>query len=764
MESRVCGTFTSPEDFHFKVAMALSVWRGRHPEMQSPSENPFLYIEYLRKQTGWIEIRGMGVGAVKAHRFPIDDLYIPLSTTAGPQTREELTGRRLIPLEQSLDYRRLLIVGVPGSGKTTFLRWCAFRACEAFKTGSSSRLPVFIRAVDLVQHINHSLASKTSHPSTGDSPEWLVHFLDTRAREWNWNLSGEFFREKLNSGNVLLLLDGLDEAPTARDREGLARLIERVTLAWRDCNFVVTTRPAAYAGRSVSAEFTTALIAPLEQDAIEAFLRRWCGALFPDSPKGAESHFRELNDTLRNRIEIRHMAENPVMLTALAVLHWNQRRLPEQRVQLYEAILQWLAGAREQRPGRETSERRLALLQDLALAMQSNPDGRQAEVSIHQAAQVIAQQFRVETDAERLAQAESFLSEEELDSGIIVSRGDAIRFLYLAFQEYLAACALAGRSEARQHELLFAEDNVYRPDWRETVLLLVGMLARQGQREVDALFTAVLDRLGRAPTLGERARCVGLLGEMLQVLQPLGYSPRDQRYPSVLESVLDVFAPDTAAGIDFRVRLDAAEALGQSGDPRLKLDNWVEIEACEVWIGAQPNDVSSPNYDSASQDNEQPVHRVQLDAYEIGRYPVTVDEYARFVRGDGYEDARWWQLGGFGPQALPEDWGEQILHPNRPVVGVCRGTKHQLTVPGQAFGCSQRPSGNAPPAVLTARSILGETRHLTPQTLTMPTAVLDALHPSASIRRAPHPTGPLILGATFGNGSRTGTVPMTKDY
>jgi formylglycine-generating enzyme required for sulfatase activity len=157
---------------------------------------------------------------------------------------------------------------------------------------------------------------------------------------------------------------------------------------------------------------------------------------------------------------------------------------------------------------------------------------------------------------------------------------------------------------------------------------------------------------------------------MLRDLQPYRFSPTDERYQAVLGSVLEVFAPDAAAEIGFRVRLEAAEALGQSGDPRLTLENWVEIEAGEFWIGAQSNDTSGRNYDSASQDGEQPVHQVQLAEYKIGRFPVTVADYARFVEGGGYDDSRCWQFGGFGQQAEPEDWEEQILHPNRPVVGV----------------------------------------------------------------------------------------------
>ena len=66
------------------------------------------------------------------------------------------------------------------------------------------------------------------------------------------------------------------------------------------------------------------------------------------------------------------MARTPVMLTALAVVHWNERRLPEQRADLYQSIITWLSRARQQRPGRQSAERTVLLLQELALAMQDD--------------------------------------------------------------------------------------------------------------------------------------------------------------------------------------------------------------------------------------------------------------------------------------------------------------------------------------------------------------------------------------------------------
>src|SRR3989442_9899017 len=37
----------------------------------------------LREETASIDIRGLQVGTGKANRFPIDDLYIPLTTSSG---------------------------------------------------------------------------------------------------------------------------------------------------------------------------------------------------------------------------------------------------------------------------------------------------------------------------------------------------------------------------------------------------------------------------------------------------------------------------------------------------------------------------------------------------------------------------------------------------------------------------------------------------------------------------------------------------------
>ena len=524
--------------------------------------DPAAYLEWVRQECGWIDVRGLVVGSGKAPRFPIQKLYIPLTTAPGtedgkPRRKEAAEMRKPVPLEEALRSERLVIVGDPGSGKTTFLRRIAWELAGKKSGDNRFRLPaagfpILIRIGDLEAHIRFCLGNGIrDSPSLKDSPAWLVHYLAQRSRDEGWGLEARFFERKLGEKATYLLLDGLDEAP--------------------------------------------------------------------------------------NRTRRASMARNPVMLTALAVVHWNERRLPEQRAELYESILTWLARAREQREGREPADRCLTLLGHLALGMQNQAKGRLTQIARGRAAELIAPRFRQVPAEERYSRALRFLEEEEVDSGIVVSRGGEVRFWHLTFQEYLAARTLAGLGESEQREIVLKGRKLYRPEWREVMLLLGGVLHGQGAAKVDGLFAAVLDELGKDARLPEQARCAGLLGMMLEDLRPFDYEPEDPRYRKMLDAVQVVFDAKKSRRIDFQTRLEAAEALGRAGDPRLRdprtdEDYWVRIPAGEFWMGAQQEDRNGPNYDPEANDNEQPPHRVKLDAFRIGRFPVTVEKFPRSYR------------------------------------------------------------------------------------------------------------------------------------
>ena len=618
--------FTTPDDLKAKVLHALLGGNGG-------ADNPSKYLAWLREHTAWIDIRGLQVGGGKAYRFPIQNLYIPL-TTAGQIEGSREPGRK-VALEEALDRKRLVIVGDPGSGKTTFLRRLAFESCTP--TGSlaiaSVGFPILIPIRDLEEHIANCQGRREEGvPTTRESPDWLAHFLAAQ----KWDLDQDYFDREMHKEQTVVLLDGLDEATDTRTRERVARLFENATQRYQECRFVVTTRPGAYQGLATLAGFHPVQIDDLGDEAVGSFLQHWSAALYPGDPAGAEKHQKQLLEAVRARPNIRRMARNPVMLTALAVVHWNERRLPEQRAVLYESILGWLAKARE-KEGRERAERCLTLLGHLALAMQQQPRGRVRQVGKRWAAELIAPQFRTTPAEEQVESAARFLEQEEVDSGIVVSRGSKLEFWHLTFQEHLAGRAMAGLADSAQQKLLFQGGNLYKAEWREVILLYSGLLeSKQGPEKVDAFLGLLLDRQGG--TLADQARCAGLLGRILADLKPSGYELQDPRYRELLHRVMAIFDSKGSAAVPLKTRIEAAEALGQAGDPRLRDDNWVTIPA-GVFVMGEGDDA----------------HEVELHAYQIRRYPVTVEEFSRFVEDGGNE---------------PGDWDKQLEFPNRPVVNV----------------------------------------------------------------------------------------------
>jgi formylglycine-generating enzyme required for sulfatase activity len=742
------GTFTTPDSLRWQVSDALRDWRRRHaPPTDMPvvqiAADPRRYLESIRDQTSHIHIRGLTIGTVRPHSFPIEELYITLNAAPSWYLQNQIPGisrgrdgttrqsdadaaerPREVPLHEALSQRRLVLIGDAGTGKTTFLHRVAYALCQTclgeIPDASAARLqiadrtfPVFVRLADLAQHLAQSRGAPGT-PLGHDAPGWLPHCLGALGQAQAWGLDKHFFAMKLETGQCTVLLDGLDEAPQCQVRVTVSRLIENAARAYDKCRFVVTSRPAAYTDDVVLAEFAQARIEPLSDEATKSFLRRWCAALYVQDAAAAEQHCRELLAALRDRPDIRRMARNAVMLTALAAVHWNERRLPEQRADLYESILTWLARSGDQRSSRATSDWTLHLLAELALAMQEHPSGRAVQVPKRWAAEAIASELEPGSRTrDAIERAEQFLKKEELDSGIIVGQGDDVRFWHLTFQEFLSARAIASREEGEQRRILLGDaKRLYDSEWREVVRLLGGELLHQGRRKVDGFFRAVLDDLGSRPGLADAARAAGLLGSVLRDLQPRNYKPSDARFSVLMNDVMQVFDPQRSEGLPIEARIAAADALGQAGDPRIdpqREDYWIEIPAGKFWMGAQKSDPEKRNYDPEAW--EEPVHEVILDAFRIARFDLTVGLFSLFIEQDGYREEDLWQAGGYGQFSAPDRWEQQTPYPTRPVTGVnwyeamayCRWAGHRLPTEAEweraARGTTGRkyPWGNGPP-------------------------------------------------------------------
>ncbi|MBN2442310.1 MAG: SUMF1/EgtB/PvdO family nonheme iron enzyme [Spirochaetales bacterium] len=702
---------TTDGSFSFTINLKKKVKPDAGSSLRS-TVNPVKYLRWLHDECAYINIRGIVARAKHAYQFNIDEFYIPLASTSHFAQRNEKAGFNPgkpgpgsdISLDKALVNQYTTIVGDPGSGKTTYVRRISYLLAKGLLKDDNSHeklglakgtLPVFIKIEELSRFIAQSRSlNRADTPTLDAASSWLVYFLNEKSKELGWDLPGDFFKDRLESKKTIVVLDGLDEAPDITMRQQISAIVLAAITAWPDCKFIVTTRLLAYKGTIVLEKFTEFTIAPLREAAIDSFLLKWAQALTRENLLTAttDAYYDELKNALRTRPAMQRMTSNPIMLTALAVVHWNERKLPEGRANLYHSIINWLLISRKDRTGRLTGDTCRSLLQKIALAMQMHPKGRQVNAGRRWAAEQIYTDFPGNTNEEKIQKAEQFLEQEEVDSGIIVSRGNNLTFWHLTFQEYLAALALGGKMETEQQLLLIKPEILHNPDWREVLLLFGSILYNQGTDKIDGFLAAILKTAEmKEKTLADEARCAGLIGAIIRDVPAdnyalpaaAGFQLRIQGvfhntlYKEMLDRVMEIFHKDKAHTIPLDVRVSAADALGQAGDERFAHPekNWIEIPECTFLMGAQAEDKKKPNYDPDAESNESPVHEVTLSAYKIGTYPVTVGEYKKFIQADGYTKEEYWTPEGWQfiteeKITLPESWADQELFLTRPVTGV----------------------------------------------------------------------------------------------
>jgi len=406
---------------------------------------------------------------------------------------------------------------------------------------------------------------------------------------------------------------------------------------------VVTTRPGVHEGRATLEGFGLASIDDLDDQGIDGFLLQWCRWLKRGDESAAQTYYAELRPAVAVPA-IRHLARNPLMLTSLAVLHFRRHRLPEQRVKLYEQILDWLA---EQTVDKHREYRKDALLERfgiLALGMQEWKGGQKLAIGVDDAAGMLT------AGTGSLAPMRRFLEQAQIDSGIVTLRGGEITFWHRSFQEYLAARTMADLPDAKIPP--HAREMLYSAEGREVLPLVAASMAESAKERLSLLFEDLTQHAVSQEQLDRKAHAAGVLGKMLADVAPFEYKLSGSaatQYTELRRAVEAIFQKGKARHIGLKTRVAAAEALDQASQERLHTPGepayWKPIQAGTYTIGGDPDAYQSL-----------PKKSVKLGGFRIGRFPVTVWEYAKYLEETGAE--------------APPKWEEQSRHPGCPVVRV----------------------------------------------------------------------------------------------
>jgi predicted NACHT family NTPase len=433
----------------------------------------YVDVNILEEISGrrWLEIADLRIDIRKNEAYNPNNLD---RFGFGKTPQNVLTG-----FEAVTKYSKLLVLGKPGSGKTTFLQYIALN-CNRGKFHSNS-LPIFIKLERFSEYLKVNLQNTL--------------FTYIVQQFTNYNISEQELLAILSAGRAIILLDSLDEV---RD-EDAERVIKSISdfdeLFYKD-ELIITCRLGRL--RYKFQGFTEVEIADFTKEQIAVFVEKCFSAIkqvshsqktsnLPVEVKALTSLFMQELEMPENQ-QFLELAATPILLNLTCWTFQFLGGFPANRAEIYKQALDLLLLRWDEARGIKRDEtykhlslpHKIRLLSHLAAISFTQGDYLIPESKIQRMiADYLRQLPNAPTDPDTLLiDSEAVLKSIEAQHGLLVERARGIySFSHLTFQEFFTAREIVYHTSSqdfKQLEELVCHLGEKR--WREVFLLVVRML------------------------------------------------------------------------------------------------------------------------------------------------------------------------------------------------------------------------------------------------------------------------------------------------
>ncbi|MCG8367901.1 MAG: NACHT domain-containing protein, partial [Pseudanabaenales cyanobacterium] len=511
------------------------------------------------------DFRTQGLKTKGPFALDLEKVFVPLRVA--PESMNQITSAMLQAAKAEKDslgiwdfiarlnsqpaFQRIVVLGPPGSGKTTMQEHIALTYAQNKHRQQRRQAPALIPVLLYLRDIWEEIVTAAEID--------LVSLIQQQDALQTLNPPPNWFAHRLRQGKCLVILDGLDEVADAACRQQVSRWVDQQMKAYPKTPFLLTSRPFGYRSAPLNEVKTVLEVQPLSLLQMEQFIGNWylqneimrrLGKADPGVRQVAQSQANDLIRRIKETPSLASMALNPLLLTMIATVHCYRGALPGRRVELYAEICDVLLGRRQEAkgmPNKLTAAQKKSVLQKLALNRMTK---KTLEFKTVTGMLLICEKLDTVSGGE--AEPEQFVKHIENVSGLLIEQQEGVyKFAHKSFQEYLAAVEIKERNQ----EFILTR-NIDDAWWDETIRLYAA------QSDASNLIWAALEK----PTVSALSLAYDCLEEGLSVQADIR-----KQLEETLERGLESTEPDV-------FKLAAEVKLTRRLNKLLRIDDRLEID------------------------------------------------------------------------------------------------------------------------------------------------------------------------------------------